>query len=105
MDFFVNAIGDVFAWIFLSAVTLTALLLVGAVTTTLAAAAGAVPSLAPAALWMLSFVAALTALLGLAGDYVQRIYRQSSGRPFFLVRRVHGTQSEPHVRDLTGARR
>jgi hypothetical protein len=31
------------------------------------------------------------ALLGLAGDYVQRIYRQSSGRPFYLVRRVYAS--------------
>jgi hypothetical protein len=31
----------------------------------------------------------LLALFGLAGDYIQRIYRQSSGRPFYLVRCVH----------------
>jgi hypothetical protein len=31
----------------------------------------------------------MLALFGLVGDYVQRIYRQSSGRPFYLVRRVH----------------
>ena len=33
-----------------------------------------------------------TTLLGLAGDYVQRIYRQSSGRPFYLVRRVYASR-------------
>jgi hypothetical protein len=40
-------------------------------------------------LLFLSIEAGLIALFSLAGDYVQRIYRQSSGRPFFLVRRVH----------------
>ena len=28
-------------------------------------------------------------LTALVGDYTQRSYRQSSGRPFYLVRRVH----------------
>ena len=37
----------------------------------------------------LTLTAAVVALLGLIGDYAQRIYRQSSGRPFYLVRRVH----------------
>jgi hypothetical protein len=31
----------------------------------------------------------MTSLVGLIGDYAQRIYRQSSGRPFYLVRRIH----------------
>ena len=39
----------------------------------------------------LTVTAALGAMLGLIGDYAQRIYRQSSGRPFYLVRRVHET--------------
>jgi hypothetical protein len=34
-------------------------------------------------------IAAVIALLGLIGDYTQRVYRQSSGRPFYQVRRVY----------------
>jgi hypothetical protein len=90
MDFFVNALGDVFAWVFLLAAALSALLFV------LATLVGVGNLLAPTGslLFALPFLflaiqAALLALFGLAGDYVQRIYRQSSGRPFFLVRRVH----------------
>jgi hypothetical protein len=42
--------------------------------------------------------AGVVALLGLAGDYVQRIYRQSSGRPFYLVRRVYASPAvEEHA--------
>jgi undecaprenyl-phosphate 4-deoxy-4-formamido-L-arabinose transferase len=104
MDFFVNAIGDVFAWVFLIAVALTGGLALLAAGTTVGAAVGALRPLVPAVAWSLTGASALLALLGLAGDYVQRIYRQSSGRPFFLIRRVHGTIAEPQVRDLTGAR-
>ena len=35
-----------------------------------------------------TLLGAAVSLLGLAGDYVQRIYRQSSGRPFYLVRAI-----------------
>jgi glycosyltransferase involved in cell wall biosynthesis len=104
MDFFVNAIGDVFAWVFLIAVALTGGLALIAAGTTIGAAAGALGPLVPVVVWSLTGASAVLALLGLAGDYVQRIYRQSSGRPFFLIRRVHGTIGEPQVRDLTGAR-
>lgn len=91
MDFFVNALGDVFAWVFLLAAGLAALLTVGAVTGFLVAGVFGQVMGVPAAFAMLLLAvqAALVALFGLAGDYVQRIYRQSSGRPFFLVRRVH----------------
>jgi glycosyltransferase involved in cell wall biosynthesis len=89
MDFFVNALGDVFAWVFLTASAEAVVLLAGAVVAAAAAAAGSVSWRWPGALGLLSIFAMLVAMLGLAGDYVQRIYRQSSGRPFFLVRRVH----------------
>lgn len=89
MDFFVNALGDVFAWVFLMASALAMLLGVLAVAATAGALAGPLRSAVPVAAWGLALAAAIVALLGLAGDYVQRIYRQSSGRPFFLVRRVH----------------
>jgi glycosyltransferase involved in cell wall biosynthesis len=84
MDFFVNSIGDVFAWVFLLAAGLAALF-------TIAALVSLVLALPPVALafMLLALQALLLALFGLAGDYIQRIYRQSSGRPFYLVRRVH----------------
>lgn len=105
MDFFVNAIGDVFAWVFLMAVALTGVLALVTIGVSVAAVLGSLRPLAPAVAGALTLAAALAALLGLAGDYVQRIYRQSSGRPFFLVRRIHEAVSEPHVRDVSGARR
>ena len=89
MDFFVNALGDVFAWVFLTATALSALLFAAAVTVgftsvTVGRFGGyAIP------LGLLAIQAALVALFGLVGEYVQRIYRQSSGRPFFLVRRTY----------------
>ena len=89
MDFFVNALGDVFAWVFLISSGLATLLAM----VTLAAVAGALIGLVSWSTLLgagaLTIEAALVALLTLAGDYVQRIYRQSSGRPFYLVRRVH----------------
>ncbi|HUE89599.1 MAG TPA: glycosyltransferase family 2 protein [Vicinamibacterales bacterium] len=98
MDFFVNAIGDVFAWVFVIASALAALLFVGTVTLVLI---GSLPGVSPAlvafGVWMflLTIQATLLALFGLAGDYIQRIYRQSSGRPFYLVRRVHDDGAAP----------
>ena len=83
MDFFVNALGDVFAWVFLITGALSAILLIAAVMTALFGSSLAIPFL------FLALEAMLVSLFGLAGDYIQRIYRQSSGRPFFLVRRVH----------------
>lgn len=92
MDFFVNAIGDVFAWVFLlsagAALLLFALALVLGLGGVFTRTGSALPALAVAA-FLLSVQAALLGLFGLLGDYIQRIYRQSSGRPFFLVRRVH----------------
>lgn len=87
MDFFVNAIGDVFAWVFLISAGLAGLFLVGAVVSLFTFAPLLIPFM------LLAFQAVLLALFGLAGDYIQRIYRQSSGRPFYLVRRVHDAQA------------
>lgn len=92
MDFFVNALGDVYAWVFLIAAGLTGVLLLVFLAALVASIAG-VRYASVIAIISLSYtvVAFLVSLLGLAGDYVQRIYRQSSGRPFYLVRRVHDT--------------
>lgn len=99
MDFFVNALGDVYAWVFLAASALTVVLLlvfVLAIAATIAGiAAGPIVAIVSLSCAVLAF---LLALLGLGGDYVQRIYRQSSGRPFYLVRRVHESAPLPGVR-------
>ena len=105
MDFFVNAVGDVFAWVFLIALGLTALLAVMTVATTIAAIAGAMRPLVPFIAGSLTVSAVLVSLVGLAGDYVQRIYRQSSGRPFFLVRRVHEPIASESALEAPGVRR
>jgi glycosyltransferase involved in cell wall biosynthesis len=92
MDFFVNAIGDVFAWVFLIGAGMAAVLATAAVVLFVV---GWLPgtsfrvSVLSIPLLLLAIQATLLALFGLAGDYIQRIYRQSSGRPFYLVRRVH----------------
>jgi glycosyltransferase involved in cell wall biosynthesis len=86
MDFLVNSIGDVFAWLFLMACGISGVfLLASLVALVQVGLVGMIVMLAVA------LQAALVALLGLAGDYVQRIYRQSSGRPFYLVRHVYAT--------------
>jgi glycosyltransferase involved in cell wall biosynthesis len=101
MDFFVNALGDVFAWVFLIASLLTGVLFVGMLAAAVAAVAGGVSWTPAGVLGALAISSLLTALLGLAGDYVQRIYRQSSGRPFFLVRRLHEASSPAVHRHLS----
>ena len=103
MDFFVNALGDVFAWVFLLASGLTLALAVATLLVAVAAAVGRVAWSWAASVSMLAVFAMLVALLGLAGDYVQRIYRQSSGRPFFLVRRVHEAPAVTDERARRGA--
>jgi glycosyltransferase involved in cell wall biosynthesis len=91
MDFFVNSIGDVFAWLFLIALAVVGLSLVLSVVVFVAGltqgSLGA--ALSGAAFFVfLAIQSVMFALFGLAGDYIQRIYRQSSGRPFYLVRNV-----------------
>ncbi len=91
MDFFVNSISDMFAWVFVAG----AAMFVAGVAGTMAVAAlwmgGSLSSRALMIAVALTITAGLGAMLGLIGDYAQRIYRQSSGRPFYLVRRVHET--------------
>jgi hypothetical protein len=88
MDFFVNSLGDVFAWVFLLSAGLSGLLVLVALGWFGAVAAGSASPAGALVVLGLAIEAALVALLGLGGDYVQRIYRQSTGRPFYLVRRV-----------------
>ena len=89
VDFFVNSISDLFAWLFVIALAAAA---VGVIATTATAFLwwrGTATTGAVAASGALTIAAAALAMLGLIGDYTQRIYRQSSGRPFYLVRRIH----------------
>lgn len=92
MDFFVNTAGDVFAWVFIGAGALAGLAWSLTGLLVILAALGRTPWLAVVLALGAAVGLAGTMLLGLAGDYVQRIYRQSSGRPFYLVRRVYSSQ-------------
>ena len=94
MDFYVNSVTDVFAWLFAGAAAIAAAGAVAVGIATLLWSQGASPGWLVLASVVLTLIAALGALLGLAGDYVQRIYRQSSGRPFYLVRRVYEAAAE-----------
>jgi hypothetical protein len=107
MDFFVNALGDVFAWVFMVATGLTLVLLLAAVATVFMSVASRTLVGYAIPLMLLAIHAALVALFGLVGEYVQRIYRQSSGRPFFLVRRMYDSTrpSAASVLETPGARR
>ena len=92
MDFFVNTAGDVFAWVFVGAAALaglSTLLTLVSIVLAVAGRASWTPAIITASTTLLL---AGTTLLGLGGDYLQRIYRQSSGRPFYLVRRVYATR-------------
>ncbi len=101
MDFFVNAMGDVFAWIFVLGSGLAFVLLMATIAETYVASTWGM-SFVPAVVTLaLTIVTALVALLGLGGDYVQRIHRQSSGRPFYLVRRVHDAHTASSRDDRT----
>jgi glycosyltransferase involved in cell wall biosynthesis len=96
MDFFVNSISDMFAWVFVGAAAFA----VAAVTATMVLAAlwlgGSVGVRSVIAAAAVAATLTLVALLGLIGDYAQRIYRQSSGRPFYLVRRVYDAPDTVH---------
>jgi glycosyltransferase involved in cell wall biosynthesis len=91
MDFFVNSIPDLFAWVFAWAAAITAVGAVAAFAVTLAWLRGGVAGGVVLLTIGVALASALVAFFGLVGDYVQRIYRQSSGRPFYLVRRVYET--------------
>jgi glycosyltransferase involved in cell wall biosynthesis len=89
MDFFVNSFGDLFAWLFALASAATVVGGLAFVAMAVLRLAGTVGARFALAALALTLIAAFAALLGLIGDYTQRIYRQNSGRPFYLVRRVH----------------
>ena len=100
MDLFVNSLGDVFAWTFFAGLGFAVLCALAAVALGGAALAGRLTYVWAVVAASLAACGALAGLLGLIGDYIQRIYRQSSGRPFYLIRRVlEHDDPEPAVPD------
>ena len=91
MDFYVNSVTDVFAWVLVVAGAMAVAGVVGVVIATMLWLQGTSSGWVVLAGIAVALTAAVVALLGLAGDYLQRIYRQSSGRPFYLIRRVYET--------------
>src|SRR5262249_52563485 len=96
MDFFVNSIADVFAWIFVLAAACAALALGATLVLAVFWLRGSIGAAAVAVAVAVTTAAAAISVTGLIGDYTQRIYRQSSGRPFYLVRRVHEAAGVVH---------
>ena len=89
MDFLVNSIADVFAWIFVGGAACTAVALVAALVVAVLWLRGSIGAAPVVVSLAATTAAAMITLTALIGDYMQRSYRQSSGRPFYLVRRVH----------------
>jgi glycosyltransferase involved in cell wall biosynthesis len=96
MDFFVNGISDLFAWIFVVGLASAALAAIGAAVVAVLWLRGSIGGSALVLTAAVALAAGFVAMLGLIGDYTQRIYRQSSGRPFYLVRRVHEAPGVVH---------
>ncbi len=95
MDFFVGSLGDVFAWVFVIGTGTASVLTLATLIATTGAMIGRLSWLVVISSSALAVGAGLIAMLGLIGDYVQRIHRQSSGRPFYLVRRVYEFGDSP----------
>jgi undecaprenyl-phosphate 4-deoxy-4-formamido-L-arabinose transferase len=89
MDFFITALGDVFGWIFLAASGLTVVFGIAALIGLVACAMSGRSFLVPLLGVSLCGFSALAALMALTAEYMQRIYRQTSGAPMYMVRRVH----------------
>ena len=89
MDFFVNSISDLFSWIFVIGAALAGAAVVATAIAAVLWLRGSLGAFALLVTAAVAVAASFMAMVGLIGDYTQRIYRQSSGRPFYLVRRVH----------------
>ena len=100
MDFASANLVDVFSWIFVIALMAVGLFGAATVTLALAAAMGRITAVPAVLLLAVTVLAMAAAVLGLAGDYVQRTYRQTSGQPLYRVRRVH----EPELSVTDGER-
>lgn len=100
MDFFVNSIADVFAWVCAVMAVLLGVALIALAAVSFRWLAGVGSARAVMVTGATAVAISLIGLMGLIGDYVQRIYRQGSGRPFYLVRR---TYEAPLVSELNHA--
>jgi undecaprenyl-phosphate 4-deoxy-4-formamido-L-arabinose transferase len=89
MDFFVAALGDVFGWVFVVASAMTVVFAAAALIGLAASAISGRDLVLPLVLGSLCGFSGLTALMALTAEYMQRIYRQSSGAPMYMVRRMH----------------
>jgi hypothetical protein len=89
MDFLMTALGDVFGWIFLASSSLTVVLGAAAVIGFIACAISGGSFVLPLVVVSFCALSALAALMALIGEYMQRIYRQTSGTPMYMIRRVH----------------
>jgi glycosyltransferase involved in cell wall biosynthesis len=96
MDFFVNSISDVFAWIFVAGAASAAAALLATAAVAVVWLRGTIGGAAVLVMLALAATAGIVAMVGLIGDYTQRTYRQSSGRPFYLVRRIHDAPDVVH---------
>ena len=89
MDFASASLADVFSWMFVVGLAATGVLAIATAVVALVAVAGRATVIPVVLLLAVTVLALATAVLGLAGDFVQRTYRQTSGRPLYRVRRVH----------------
>jgi undecaprenyl-phosphate 4-deoxy-4-formamido-L-arabinose transferase len=89
MDFFVSALGDIFGWIFLIASASSFVFGIATLAGLFAWIVASFSSLMPVISGALCAFSGLMAMLALAADYMQRIYRQTSGAPMYIVRKVH----------------
>lgn len=89
LDFFVTALGDVFAWVFLAASALTVVFGVATLFVFTVSVVSNGSFLMPLITGSLFGFSGLITLMALTAEYMQRIYRQTSGAPMYLVRRVH----------------
>lgn len=89
MDFLVSALGNVFGWIFLIASASSLVFGIATLAALLAWAVASSSGVVPVVCGVLCAFCGLTALLTLAADYMQRIHRQTSGAPMYVVRKVH----------------
>ena len=96
MDFFVNSIADVFAWIFVGGAACSAFALAATLVLAVLWLRGSIGAAPVVVSLAATTAAAMITLTALVGDYTQRSYRQSSGRPFYLVRRVHEAAGVVH---------
>jgi hypothetical protein len=94
MDFLVTALGNVFGWIFLIASASSLGFGVATLAGLLAWGFAGFSGLVPVLCGVLCAFCGLTALLALAADYMQRIHRQTSGMPMYMVRKVHDADQE-----------